>query len=133
MKHLQPFKAAPPVEKEVCAACETFTPELLVPVGDAAVPMCWLCAHHVVEHGTAPHHAHAAECECTPQEIYPDRVFNIPSESAPEIQIHAQLSPLERERKRLLELPPEQLAVWAREAHKQMSPTQRAAVKRKAS
>lgn len=73
LSSLKPFKAPPPVEKEACAACEAFAPECLVPVGDAAVPMCWLCAHHVIEHGTAPHHAHAAECECTPREIYPNR------------------------------------------------------------
>ncbi len=78
MKHLKPFKEPPPPEKQACCACETFAPEVLVPIGDAAVPMCWLCAHHVVDHDVAPHHAHAAECECTPQEIYPHRAFETP-------------------------------------------------------
>ena len=73
LKHLKPFVEPPPLEKEACASCETFAPECLVPVGDAAVPMCWLCAHHVIEHDVAPHHARVAECECVPGEIYPSR------------------------------------------------------------
>lgn len=68
MKHLQPFQEKPP---ESCRACKTFAPEVLVPDGDEAVPMCWLCAHHVAEHGTPMEHAHEGECECLPAEIYP--------------------------------------------------------------
>lgn len=50
-----------------------FAPELLVPMGDEAVPMCWLCAHHVVEHETPMDQTSDARCECLPWEIYPDR------------------------------------------------------------
>ncbi len=71
---LKPFVEAV-VEKPACTACKSFAPECLVPVGDGAVPMCWLCAHHVIEHDTAVEHAHAAECECVPTEIYPSRVL----------------------------------------------------------
>lgn len=126
MRNLQPFKE-PVVERKACAACKTFAPEVLVPDGDAAVPMCWLCAHHVIEHGTALEHAHCAECECTPQEIYPHRTFEPPAEVVPE------LSPRERDRTKLLGGPPARLAAWAREAHKQMSDAQLAAVKRRLS
>ncbi len=73
LSRLKPFKEPPPPTREACASCESFAPECLVPIGDAAVPMCWLCAHHVVEHGCAPHRALTAECECLPHEIYPNR------------------------------------------------------------
>lgn len=73
LSDLQPFKEPPRAEREACASCESFAPECLVPVGDAAVPMCWICAHHVTVHDTAPHHAHVAECDCLPAEIYPYR------------------------------------------------------------
>jgi len=35
--------------------------------------MCWLCAHHVVDHECPPHDAATAECECLPHQIYPGR------------------------------------------------------------
>lgn len=73
LSSLQPFKEPPPRERECCRACKTFAPEVLVPDGDESIPMCWLCAHHVVEHGTVIEHAHCAECECSPQMIYPLR------------------------------------------------------------
>jgi hypothetical protein len=63
----------PPKVKKACKACNAFAPECLVPVGDLAVPMCWLCAHHVVEHDTPLTEAMEARCECLPSEIYPDR------------------------------------------------------------
>ena len=75
LSRLKPFKEPPPEPREACASCEVFAPECLVPVGDAAVPMCWLCAHHIVEHNEAPHRASTAECECTPQQIYPRRAL----------------------------------------------------------
>lgn len=74
LARLKPFKEPPPPPKEACAACEAFAPTCLVPVGDAAVPMCWLCAHHVIDHEVAPHHANTAECECLPEQIYPNRI-----------------------------------------------------------
>lgn len=73
LNRLQPFKEPQPPERESCVACKTFAPEVLVPDGDAALPMCWLCAHHVVDHGSSLQGAPSAECECTPQEIYPTR------------------------------------------------------------
>lgn len=80
LSSLQPFKEPPPVERESCRACRTFAPEVLVPDGDEAIPMCWLCAHHVVEHGTSMDAARCGECECTPQEIYPQRAFQAPGQ-----------------------------------------------------
>ncbi len=74
---LKPYKE-PPVTRAACVCCKTFAPECLVPVGDEALPMCWLCAHHVIEHDAHPTAAHCAECECTPQEIYPRRMFDAP-------------------------------------------------------
>ncbi len=71
MKNLQPFKEPPPPEKQACRACKTFVPELLVPMGDEAVPMCWLCAHHVVEHEASMQAAPSACCECSHNEIFP--------------------------------------------------------------
>lgn len=62
-----------PTAREACASCEAFAAECLTPIGDAAVPLCWLCAHHIVDHGCAPHRAVTAECECLPHQIYPDR------------------------------------------------------------
>lgn len=73
MKHLQPFKEPPPPEKQSCRACKSFAPEVLVPDGDEAVPMCWLCAHHVVDHDASMQAAPSAECECLPHQIYPHR------------------------------------------------------------
>ncbi len=72
---LTPF-VAPVVEKPVCRACGTFSPDCLVPVDEGALPMCWLCAHHVVDHGSAVSAAHVGECECSLEEIYPPHVLN---------------------------------------------------------
>jgi hypothetical protein len=73
LKSLSPFVPPPPREPEVCRACKVFTPEVLVPNGHGALPMCWLCAHHVVEHGTGISQAYAARCECSHDEIFPQR------------------------------------------------------------
>lgn len=88
LSDLKPFKQPAPVEKEACASCEVFAPECLVPVGDVSVPMCWLCAHHVTAHDCAPHRANAAECECSPHEIYPNRGVPcvVPADLAAEIR-----------------------------------------------
>lgn len=61
--------------KGTCVACKAFTAECLVPVGEAAVPMCWLCAHHVIDHDTLVHEALEARCECTPEDVYPASVL----------------------------------------------------------
>ncbi len=133
-KLLQPFKETPPPSREACRACHTFTPECLVPVGDEAVPMCWLCAHHVTEHGTAVEAAHTAECECLPQEIYPHRMFASPGDlvaKTPEPLPPESKRALEREK--LVRMPRDKIDAWVREAHKQMSNAQLEAVKRRAS
>lgn len=62
-----------PVARKACVACGAFAAECEVPVGEGAAPMCWNCAHHVVDHGVPLHEAMTAECECTPDQIYPDR------------------------------------------------------------
>ncbi len=72
------FVEPPPPPKTTCFACKLWTPECWVPmpaVLGGSQPMCWLCAHHVVEHGMAPEHAHCGECECTPAQIYPVSVL----------------------------------------------------------
>ncbi len=81
LSDLKPFIEPPPIERESCHACRTLTPDCLVPVGDESVPMCWLCAHHVVEHGTTTVEAQEGECECLPHEIYPHRA---PTPAGPE-------------------------------------------------
>ncbi len=75
---MKPYRAKP-VVLEACAACATFVPECLVPVGEAAVPMCWSCAHHVTEHDASLHDAPTGECECHPSEIYPADVLTVAS------------------------------------------------------
>lgn len=127
MKNLKRVEQPVPVEPayKICVACKTFRAECLVPVGDAAEPMCWLCAHHVVEHDADVCRASTAECDCTPHVIYPDRPEPVKEPEAPVVSVR------EQERRKLLALPPEKLATWVREAHKQMSLAQLAAVKRR--
>lgn len=60
-----------PPPKPVCAACKAWSPEVTMPVGDGAVDLCWLCAHHHVDHGATLREAPTAQCECTAAEIYP--------------------------------------------------------------
>lgn len=64
----------PPPEPKLCAACKGYRAECVAPVGEGSMHLCWLCAHHVVDHGVAPELAITAECECLPHEIYPGRV-----------------------------------------------------------
>lgn len=45
-------------------------PECLVPVGDGALAMCWVCAHMVTQHD-AKLGATARDCGCSSEEIYP--------------------------------------------------------------
>ncbi len=63
----------PPPERLPCEACKGFRADIRAQVGDALVPLCWVCAHHVVEHGTSVLKAAAAGCQCLPWQIYPDR------------------------------------------------------------
>ncbi len=128
-KSLQPFKEPPPPERVACRACRTFAPECLVPVGDDAVPMCWLCAHHVTEHNAPPNAPLAVECKCPAHEIYPHRAL---AEATRVVDVPV-APPGQRmvEREKLLRGSQEKLLEWAREAHKQMSTSQHAAVKQR--
>lgn len=64
-----------PKKGAVCVACKAFTADCVAPVGEASAPMCWLCAHHVVDHDVPLTEAMEARCECTPDQIYPVRVL----------------------------------------------------------
>lgn len=64
-----------PRTQRSCVACKAYVAECMVPVGEGSAAMCWLCAHHVVDHETPVHEAMTAECECTPDKIYPVRVL----------------------------------------------------------
>lgn len=118
-----------PRPKRACAACGAFAPECLVPVEDAAMPMCWLCAHHFVEHERALHIAATAQCACYPHEIYPGRreVSEHPMEV---LKAAVPVTSREAEREALLRND-EKLRAWAKEAHKQMSQAQHEAVKKR--
>lgn len=72
MRRLEPFFDAPPPPPTACACCNAFRAECLLPVGEGAIPACWLCAHAVAEHECAPSDAYTHECECLPGEIYPE-------------------------------------------------------------
>ena len=63
----------PPPEPKLCVACKAFRAECVAPVGESSAALCWLCAHHVVDHEVPPHLAATAECECLPHQIYPGR------------------------------------------------------------
>jgi hypothetical protein len=65
----------PKHDKRVCVACKSFVAECHAPVGDGSAPMCWLCAHHVVDHDVPVHEAMTAQCECAPEDVYPMRVL----------------------------------------------------------
>lgn len=80
LKRVPPPPPAP--DREACAACKAFAAECLVPVGDDAVPMCWLCAHHVVDHDTPIEGACEGECDCRPHQIYPDSSLMTPARQA---------------------------------------------------
>ena len=72
------FVPPPRPPKPTCFACKAGAPECWVPLPSALggpQPMCWICAHHVVEHDMSPEHAHCGECEHTPAEIYPRSVL----------------------------------------------------------
>jgi hypothetical protein len=64
-----------PKKPRTCVACKAFVAECMAPVGEGSAAMCWLCAHHVVDHDVSLHEAAEARCECTPDQIYPERVI----------------------------------------------------------
>lgn len=122
----QPAPVEP--EWEMCRACKAFKAECYVPIGDESAQMCWLCAHAVVEHDCPLHEAATNKCECMPQDVYPHRASEplvVAKPEAPEPNLR------ELERDKLLSGSPAKLAAWVREAHKQMSAAQHAAVKRR--
>jgi len=59
----------PPPKPELCLACKVFRAECVTTVGT----MCWICAHHIVEHGCKLEDTCEARCECLPGDIYPNR------------------------------------------------------------
>lgn len=72
------------VERPACKSCGVMAPEVMVPTdGDAAVAMCWLCAHAVVDHGASPHSeddeimAAIKICRCVPEMVYPSHVLEL--------------------------------------------------------
>jgi hypothetical protein len=62
-------------DKRLCVACKAYAAECQAPVGEGSAPMCWLCAHHVVDHDVPLHEAMEARCECTPDQVYPKHVI----------------------------------------------------------
>lgn len=128
MKNLKRVEQPVPVQPawKICVACNAFRAECYVPVGDGSKQMCWVCAHLHVEHNVPLHKILDSEaCDCAPHVIYPDRPEPV-KEPAPQ-----QMTLREQEREKLLKLPPEKLADWVREAHKQLSMSQLAAVKKR--
>lgn len=67
-----------PVARPVksCVACKAFAAECIVPIGEASAAMCWICAHHIIEHECRITEAGSAKCKCPPHKIYPDRAVN---------------------------------------------------------
>lgn len=69
------FVTPPPPPRPRCNApgCE-MAPEVVLPLGQGAIDLCWLCAHHHVDHGVPLSECATSEaCEHTPDEIYPGR------------------------------------------------------------
>ena len=65
-----------------CAGCGAFQPDCLVPHGEGAIAMCWMCAHAHVDHGCALDDTAKHECECLPEAIFPERVIKARRERA---------------------------------------------------
>lgn len=163
---LREVKHPKPAEPKACLACKAFIAECVVPVGEGSAPMCWLCAHQVVDHNVPLHEACTAECECTPDQVYPVRVYqaqqrpvlrfehgdsmkmqhpddwktghyfntltgDMETNVRGEIIATHPLTERAVEREELLHAPEKDLVAWAREAHKQMSEAQLAAVKKR--
>lgn len=69
------FPVPQPQPLPACVGCGAFQPECLVPDGEGALAMCWLCAHAHVDHQCALSTCADHECECLPEAIYPERVI----------------------------------------------------------
>ena len=74
---LLPF-TPPVVEKPACVACKVFAPDCWVPMdGGGAKQMCWLCAHHVIEHeATVEEAPDRPKCGCKLADIFPAAVLD---------------------------------------------------------
>lgn len=64
-----------PRKVAACACCKAFIADVDAPIGETSAPMCWLCAHHVVDHDVPVHEAAEATCKCKREDIYPVRVL----------------------------------------------------------
>lgn len=72
IEELKRYVEPPP---RLCLACKTYKPDCLVPMDDGEARMCWLCAHHHVEHEKPLHECATAQCECSPVDVYPADVL----------------------------------------------------------
>lgn len=59
----------------MCCGCDAFKAEVLVPHGEGAIAMCWLCAHAHVDHEVPISKCLGHECECPPEAVYPERMI----------------------------------------------------------
>lgn len=59
----------------VCCGCKEFRPDCQVPNGDGILLMCWICAHHFIDHEQPLHKLLHADCECLPEAVYPESVI----------------------------------------------------------
>ena len=75
-RHLPAIKLVKkPIAVPVCVSCKEFRPDCEVPHGDGTIRMCWLCAHHFIDHEQPLHLCCEAECECLPEAVYPESVI----------------------------------------------------------
>lgn len=78
---LNRFVPPPPAPKPTCCApgC-TLSPDVVVPLGEGVINLCWLCAHQHVDHNVSLSECATSErCEHTPDEIYPWRLVLRPT------------------------------------------------------
>lgn len=76
---LERYTPPPPPPPPVCPGCRCYAPQCMVPIGDGARAMCWLCAHYVTDHDTSIDDILPAfdrgPCGCTRDQIYPADVL----------------------------------------------------------
>lgn len=84
--------------RPACKSCGVFCPEVMVPASnDAAIAMCWLCAHAVVDHGASPHPEDGEimiminTCRCEPAMVYPSHVLELRALRADETRANSEL------------------------------------------
>lgn len=75
LDELEEVAAPVPAEKPLCAGCKAWAVECLMPHGEGAIGMCWLCAHAAIAHDCPLRRTAKHECECAPEEIYPQSVI----------------------------------------------------------